>query len=202
MRSDRIHAAVPPPGRAGGSLARALAVAALCGGLALGCDGMGSTEPTPTGPYTPVPIPELFGDTLYRADGTRLGVAALEDKAIIGIYFAARWCPACADFTPLLVDVYQKLSEAEKSFEVILVSTDDSAAAMFDYMQETGMAWLAVPWGGTRAADLGQRYGVRSIPTLIIIDGGGNTVSLTGREEVSRSGPAAYDDWLSRSGAQ
>jgi thiol-disulfide isomerase/thioredoxin len=151
-------------------------------------------------PPPPASLSELFGSTLVLADGTVVGIEALEGKALIAIYFGARGCPACAVFTPLLVDAYEELREAGRSFEVVYVSSDGNAESMHQYMLDAGMRWLALPWGGSHSAALGQRYGVRWIPTVIVVDGAGATVSLKGYEEVASRGAAAYDDWLARSG--
>jgi nucleoredoxin len=160
--------------------------------------GLGACDST--GPPAPASLADLFGPTLLTADGRVVGIEALEGKAIIAIYFGAQGCPACAVFTPRLVDVYNELRGAGRSFEVVYVSSDGSAASMHQYMQEAGMGWLALPWGGGWSMALGQRYGVQFIPTVIVVDGSGATVSLKGREEIDGRGAAAYQDWLARSG--
>jgi len=150
----------------------------------------------------PASLSDLFGNTLFDADGNPVGIEAIEKKAIIGIYFSAQWCPACATFTPLLLSAYQELQEAQKSFEVVLVSYDHSSADMFAHMTHYAMPWLAVPHGGDKAVALAERYDVRLIPTLIIIDREGNTISMNGRGDLAVKGAAAYDDWLAASTGQ
>lgn len=161
--------------------------------------GLGAACDSAVAPPPGASLQELFGSTLLTADGTVVGIEALEGKALIAIYFGARGCPACAAFTPLLVDAYDELQGAGRSFEVVYVSSDGSALGMYQYMVDAGMGWLALPWGGSHSAALGQRYGVRWIPTLIVIDGEGYTVSMSGHVEITERGAAAYDDWLARS---
>lgn len=158
-----------------------------------GCDGGGPTEPSPAS------LPELFGNQLYRADGSPVSVQVLGDAAVIGIYFASVTCPACGAFTPLLVEAYDQLREDGKSFEVVLVASVVSEASLFEYMVDSEMPWLAVSPQSGRANFLAQRYDVRWVPALVIIDGAANTISLTGREELTQRGTAAYDDWLAAS---
>jgi hypothetical protein len=55
------------------------------------------------------------------------------------------------------------------------------------------------PWGGQKANSLVYRCGVQWIPTLVIVDGSGATISLDGRGELERRGASAYDDWLAAS---
>ena len=38
------------------------------------------------------------------------------------------------------------------------------------------------------------------VPTLVIIDGDANTISMTGREQLTQSGTATYEAWLAASG--
>ena len=174
---------------------RALAVAVLVGCAASGCGGDGPTEPQPA------TLSGLFGNQLYKADGTLVGVGALDDDDVIGIYFASSGCPACAGFTPVLVDAYNQLQEDGRSFEVVLVSTGISDSSLLEYMVDSEMPWLAVPSQSGRANALVQGYSIRWVPTLLIMDGGTlNTISVTGREEVAQDGAAAYDAWLAAAG--
>ena len=179
MRPGPVHAAI---------------AVALCGLLA-GCGGDSPTELPP-----PASLEELFGDTLYRADSSRVGIDAFDGVPLIGIYFAAHGCSACASFTPMLLAAYRELRAADRPFEVVLVSGDPTEAAMFTHMTDREMPWLAVPWQGSHALGLVDRYGVRWIPTLVIVDGDGATISLDGRAEIASEGASAYDDWLEASG--
>lgn len=174
---------------------RAMATAAL---LCCAASGCGDDGPAGLGPAS---LPNLFGDKLYRADGSTVAVEVLDDAAVIGIYFASRGCPACGGFTPLLVDVYNQLRESGRSFEVVLVSAGVSESFLLEYMVDSEMPWMAVPPLSKKANTLGQRYNIRWIPTLVIIDGAANVISRTGREELVEKGVAAYDDWLAAAGS-
>jgi hypothetical protein len=184
MRSQRVGASV---------LGSAL-VALLSCILIASC----GDSKSPVSPPIPRTLAELFGDVLYRADGSPVGIGGLEGVAVIAIYFGSQDCPACGSFTPKLVDAYHKLRQEGASFEVVYVSLDGSADQMLAAMRSAGMPWVAVPWGGSHSAGLLQLYGVQWIPTVIVIDGACNTVSVHGREEIEREGARAYDDWLAR----
>lgn len=179
--------------RGRGSIWTLLVATGVCAGLVAACGDDGPTEPAPAS------LVELFGDTLHRAGGSVEGIEQLEGIALIGIYFGSHQCPACASFTPTLVHVYDQLQD--ESFEVVYVSLDPSEVSMFSYMTESRMPWFALPWGGPHSSALLERYQVKWIPTLIVIDGAGRTVSWNGVGEVSDDGAAAYDDWLARSGS-
>jgi hypothetical protein len=142
----------------------------------------------------------LFGTQLYRADGSAVAVATLNNVSLIGIYFASSGCPACGAFSPLLVDAYDQLQEDGESFEVVMVSPESSDLSLFSYMVDEGMGWLAVSSQSNRINTLAQRYNVQWIPTLVIIDNAANTISMNGRNEITQMGTAAYDVWLAASG--
>jgi nucleoredoxin len=169
---------------------------ALFSGLLASCSGdNGMVDPEP-----PASLSDLLGPVFYKADGSSVGIEAVEGKALVAIYFSARGCPACGAFTPLLLNAYESLIETGRSFEVVLVSLESSAQDMFAYMADYGMPWLALPFGGEKSQALSRRYDVRWIPTLVVVDGQGRTVSMTGREEVAARGAGAYDDWLAKGG--
>jgi hypothetical protein len=168
-------------------------MAVLVGFAVSACGGDGPTTPRAAS------LPELFGDQLFRADGSQVSVQVLEGVPVIGMYFASAGCPACGAFTPLLLDAYTQLQADGRPFGVVLVSGGISEATLFEYMTEAGMPWLAVSSQSDRVNTLLQRWDVRWVPTLIVIDGAGNTLSLTGREEVTVNGAGAYDLWLAAS---
>ena len=176
-----------------------IALLALCLFLGTSC-GETDQEPDPLAPPLTVSLQDLFGSELLKADGTAVGIEAIESKTIVAVFFGAGWCPHCTDFTPILLSAYESVQLAGKSFEVVHVSFDDSSEDMLAYMSDYSVPWLAVPFGGSVSSALIRRYGVESIPTLVVIDRDGNTISLNGRGDVAAKGAAAYDDWLAFSG--
>jgi hypothetical protein len=173
---------------------RVLALAVLVGLAASACGDDDSTGPTA------VSLSDLFGTQLIRADGSTVGVGVLNSVPLIGIYFANPGCPACGGFNPTLVDAYDQLKTDQKPFEIVLASAGITDAALLDYMVDSGMGWLAIPPQSGKANSLAQRYNVRWVPTLIIIDDELATITFTGREEIAQAGADIYDVWLAASG--
>jgi nucleoredoxin len=136
----------------------------------------------------------LFGTQLVDASGKTVPVSALEGKKV-GLYFSAAWCPPCRAFTPRLVETYNTLKARGEPFEIVFISSDRTDDAMFAYMKDYKMDWLAVPFDSEQRAALGRRYGVRGIPTLVVIDPSGRTLSTDGRGQVAQHGAAAYARW-------
>lgn len=171
----------------------ALLLAGLCWcGLATSCND----DDSPVDPQPPASLSELFGETLFTADKTPVQVEDIKANEVIGIYFSAEWCPACATFTPLLVEFHEETVQLGRSFQVVLVSSDNSSAEMYSHMKQYNIPWLAVPHGSSEANGLLSRYGVSAIPTLVIIDNAGNTISMDARRSIIEDGVAAYEEWI------
>ena len=142
----------------------------------------------------PAWIKEYFGDKLVLADGSTVSSSSVAGKTV-GIYFSAHWCPPCRGFTPQLVKVYNELQKSGKDFDIVFVSSDHSAEAMAGYMKDMKMPWKGLPYGIDKKQFLKGKYSVRGIPTLVIVDSNGKTVSQNGRLDVMNKGAAAFDGW-------
>ncbi len=140
----------------------------------------------------------MFGEELVDASRTARSVNDLAGKRV-AIYFSASWCGPCRAFTPRLIEAYQAWQEADEAVEVVLVSLDRSAADMRQYMRQARMPWLAVPHGSEQADALRERFQVRGIPMLVVVDAEGRTLSTSGRGEVGQQGAAALDRWKAAS---
>lgn len=139
-------------------------------------------------------IKTYFGEQVVRKDGTNESTETLAGKKI-GLYFSAHWCPPCRAFSPVLVKTYNEIRDKGNEFEIILVSSDRNGDDMFGYMREVDMPWVAIPFGSPLRAKLSEQYGVQGIPTFVILDEGGRTVTKDGRGDVASKGAAAFDDW-------
>jgi len=163
-----------------------------------GCGGDG-----PTGPDLnpdPTTLSDLFGNQLFKVDGSSVGVGTLSQVKVIGVYFASPTCPACTAFTPVLVDAYNQLLTDGRSFEVVLVAPGMNDESLFDFMDDSGMGWLAVLPRSSKTNRLLQHFKIQWVPTLVIIDSAGRTLSVNGREQLTQNGIAAYDSWLAAAG--
>jgi thiol-disulfide isomerase/thioredoxin len=158
-------------------------------------DGTTSATMTTTA-EKPIPpeLEALFGKKLVNAKGKKCSTAELAGKKI-GIYFSASWCPPCRAFTPQLVAAYNQLQTEGKPFEVVLVTSDQSEADMKAYMKSHDMPWLAIPFGDKPINALKKKYGVAGIPTLVVVDAAGKTLSANARGAVMQDGAKAYDAW-------
>jgi thiol-disulfide isomerase/thioredoxin len=136
----------------------------------------------------------LFGTELHNAAGEKVSVDKLDGK-LVGIYFSAHWCLPCRAFTPKLVEFHRSVTAAGKPFEIVFVSSDQDEAAMAAYMTGSAMPWLAVPFGAPKVKDLKEKYKVRGIPTLVVVNAKGETISAKARGAVTQADAAAFDEW-------
>lgn len=143
----------------------------------------------------PEHIEALFGDKLVNAAEDDVSASGLEEK-VIGVYFSAHWCPPCRQFTPRLVEAYNAVKEDGGGMEIVFVSSDRNEGAMFDYMDEVSMPWLALPFESRNKDNLAKKYQVRGIPRLVILDAQGKVLSDDAREAVMAKGAKAFQDWL------
>jgi len=123
-----------------------------------------------------------FADGLTDADGKEVKLESLKGK-VVGIYFSAQWCGPCRAFSPVLFKYRDKYAD---DFEVVFVSSDKSDEAQADYMKKTKMNCPTMKRRGPAANALSQKYGVRGIPALILLDHKGNFFTRDGRAVVTK----------------
>ena len=125
----------------------------------------------------------LFGDTLTSKTGTVPTTEALTGK-VVGIYFSAHWCGPCRGFTPKLAESYNKITASGKNFEIVFVSSDRDDKSFNEYHGE--MPWLALPFADRDRKDmLSKKFKVQGIPTFVLIDENGTTITTDGRSAIS-----------------
>ena len=146
-------------------------------------------EPTPA-------LRGFFGNDLLTDKGRKADLADLNGK-IIALYFSASWCPPCRAFSPLLVDLADKLQAEGKPFAIVLVGCDESERKSLDYMKSHKMTGYLVPPEADANRSLSKRYRVTGIPYLVIVDDTGSTLDPAARATVhSASAPAdAWSRW-------
>jgi nucleoredoxin len=143
----------------------------------------------------PGSVAALFPVGLVDAQGQAVSVDALKEK-IVGVYFSAHWCPPCRQFSPLLVKFRDKHSGG---FEVVFVSLDHSEKEQQAYMRELEMKWPTVKYGSKAGEALAQRFGVESIPTLVILASDGKEITRDGRADVLDHAETALERWQAES---
>ena len=150
----------------------------------------------------------LLGATLETKSGEKVEAATALAGKVVALYFSAHWCPPCRGFTPALAAAYEMANEDDKVFEVVFVSSDESAEALAGYMDEMHGDWLRLPFDSPLRNALKQHYGCfgakeqplwpkaarrSGIPSLVVVGPGGEELEFEGVSAVSKAGvPAAW----------
>ena len=158
-------------------------------------------EPGSPHPSTHLRMPKdrhrnpMLPATLSDKNGAVVQSASLNGK-MVGFYFTASWCGPCKVFTPPLIkfrDHYQD------QFEIVMVGSDRSPEDHAAYMKKYNMPWPATEHGSFASRFLYERYGVASVPTLIIVRPDGSTLTTDGRTQLLDDPEAAFTSWLGNS---
>ncbi len=113
-------------------------------------------------------------------DGRPVRLADYRGKVIF-LNFWATWCPPCREEMPAMERLYQRYKA--KGFVVLAVSVDSDIVVVPPFVKQNK---LTFPIGHDPKMALAERYGVRALPSSILIDKRGNLSALA-------IGPRAWD---------
>jgi nucleoredoxin len=136
-------------------------------------------------------LAKMLPSKILDSKGKKISRDELAGKTV-GFYFSAHWCPPCRQFTPQLV----KFRDAnQEEFEVVFVSSDNSPKEQMKYMKETKMKWYTLPHRSNEANALAKKFNVRGIPSLVIVNPEGETITTKGTFEVMNNPQGALQSW-------
>lgn len=115
---------------------------------------------------------QLTGDKLQPVPDSRLA-----GVKYFGLYYSAGWCGPCREFTPAFINTYRQIRQKHPEFEVVFISSDDSAGDMRDYMKTDRMPWTALKYDVRQHNPELMRYGGPGIPCLVLVDGAGRVLA-------------------------
>jgi len=109
--------------------------------------------------------------TAKTTDGTPVVFPQAYKGKVVLLDFWATWCPPCRAEVPKVVAAYQRFHD--QGFEVLGVSLDrrGQGPQLLAFAKESNMTWPQIYDGGYWQAALAERYGIRSIPRPILVDG-------------------------------
>lgn len=160
-------------------------------------DGRAAISNDPKGeefPWKPKTLSEIMaGAKLVGKGGESLSFQNHLANKVYAIYFSAHWCPPCRGFTPMLAEWYTKDLKA-KGLEVLFVSSDREESQFNEYYGE--MPWIALDYADRkRKEQLSALFGVQGIPTCVILDKDGSTITKDGKEAISGDPTGAEFPW-------
>ncbi|KAE9446022.1 hypothetical protein C3L33_21977, partial [Rhododendron williamsianum] len=119
----------------------------------------------------------------------QIPVSELEGK-MVGLYFSMTVHKGCLEFTPKLVQFYNKIKGLSNNFEIVLISLDDEEEPFKQGFE--AMPWLALPFKDKSCEKLARYFEVATLPTLVIVSPDGKTLNPNVAELIEEHGAEAY----------
>jgi thiol-disulfide isomerase/thioredoxin len=102
--------------------------------------------------------------TLPLLDGENVTLSSLKGKVVL-LNFWATWCPPCREEMPSMEVLYQRYKDLE--FEMLAVNLREDTNTIRQFMERNGFTF---PVPLDQYGRVGSVYGIRSIPTTLIIN--------------------------------
>lgn len=140
-------------------------------------------------------LTSLFGPKLHQSGSVTdtIDTTELKDVPKIALYYSAKWCVPCKDFTPKLIQLYNEVNKDQKVLEIILVTGDNDEDEFEQYYSE--MPWASLPFDDI-LDDVTEKFPCSSLPCLKVIDVATGTVKVdNAKDDVIARGAACVNDW-------
>lgn len=113
---------------------------------------------------------DILDGKLVKLDGKSLkSFKDLQKPAKFYVfYYTASWCGPCHQFTPSLVEFYNKNKNG--NFEIVLITSDSEEDAMEEYAVEMKMPWPQLKLDKAEDFKKEFKHGVKGIPSVIVCD--------------------------------
>ncbi|MBI1325753.1 redoxin domain-containing protein [bacterium] len=115
---------------------------------------------------TGMPAPELVGEDVR---GSQIRLSEYRGK-VVAIVFWATWCNPCMEMIPHERELVKRMEG--RPFVLLGVNGDDDRSKASKAMDELSMNWPSL-WSGTKVDSIAADWGVRSWPTIYVLDADG-----------------------------
>lgn len=134
----------------------------------------------------------MFPAGVVDAQGNKVDLATLRSKEFVGIYFSARHCGPCKDFTPKLLKFRD---ENNKIFEIVFVSCDYARDSRAEYLQNNNFNCPMVEYRSKTDAALKKQFRLNYLPRLVVLNQKGVVVENEAQVELGRHPEKCLPMW-------
>lgn len=139
----------------------------------------------------------LYSEKNYiNAQGETIALEqALQTADTILYYVAGRWCPNSKDFTPTLIEFYNKVNASSKKLEIIYLSLDATESDFKE--QSASFPWLSIPFSSNvNVRKWVQDNDITKCPAVLLVRKEDGVLTLkTCRADIINKKEACLDEW-------
>ena len=106
--------------------------------------------------------------------GERLALRAFRGKVVF-LNFWATWCPPCKEEMPSMERLYRRYKDRGLTMLAISIDSVSGAHGVADFVKTHGLTFLI---GLDPKFEVADGYGVRVLPSTLLIDRDGNTAAI------------------------
>jgi peroxiredoxin len=108
--------------------------------------------------------------TLKDLKGQEVSLGSYRDRPVL-LVFGTTWCPYCREEIPRIKEIFQK--GKEKKLEVLNIYINEPEAKVSDFASKYKLPYPVLL---DKDGQVAERYQVRGVPTLVLLDGQGKIV--------------------------
>ena len=125
----------------------------------------------PVSPFVGKDAPDFTLPVVLNGDGPRISLAELKGKPVL-LDFWATWCGPCQVEAPILNKVSQRFKD--RGLVVIGVDVNEGPGLAGPWAKAHGITYPIA----FDSEDVGQKYGVENLPTLILVSKEGKVLAV------------------------